>query len=102
VLCALCPLTQTVLHDAVEAEDGRIYERQAIVEWIRVLDSDIMSSSSQAKVLFSGLDANGMPCDVPRGRASYAKASRGRVRLQGRVPLVTTRSEGDGDTAMRR
>jgi hypothetical protein len=31
----LCPLTLNILHDAVKAEDGNIYER-AIMEWIRV------------------------------------------------------------------
>jgi hypothetical protein len=40
----LCPLSPTVLHyDAVEAEDGRIYDSDAVAEWIRVLGANIMS-----------------------------------------------------------
>jgi hypothetical protein len=40
---ALCPLTLTVLHDAVKAEDGRIYERSAIREWNRVHGDNLVS-----------------------------------------------------------
>jgi hypothetical protein len=40
-----CPLTLNILHDAVKAEDGNIYERNAIMEWIRVNGANIVSRS---------------------------------------------------------
>ena len=42
----LCPITQELPFDPVMAKDGKIYEREAILEWFRKKDGDATSPST--------------------------------------------------------
>ena len=42
----LCPITQELPFDPVIAKDGKIYERDAILEWFRKKDGDATSPST--------------------------------------------------------
>lgn len=53
--CLVCPITFSLFHDPVIAEDGHTYERSAITEWIQLNGT---SPISRARITIDGLRPN--------------------------------------------
>jgi TPR repeat protein len=102
----ICPITQELPFDPVMAKDGKIYEREAILEWFRKKDGDATSPST-GKVI----DTELVPAVQVRSaiesliksgtiEGEIAEAWRKKLAAETRVKDTRTKAEGGDGNAM--
>ena len=100
----ICPITQELPCDPVMAKDGKIYEREAILEWFRKKDGDATSPST-GKVIDTELvpvvqARNTIESLIQTGAIEdeIAEAWQKRLAFEKRVKEMRAKAEGgDGD-----
>ena len=102
----ICPITQELPCDPVMAKDGKIYEREAILEWFRKKDGDATSPST-GKVIDTELvpvvqARNTIESLIQSGaiEAEIAEAWQNRLEFEKRVKEMRAKAEGGDGEAM--
>ena len=102
----LCPITQELPFDPVMAKDGKIYEREAILEWFRKKDGGATSPST-GKVIDTELVPavqvrNTIESLIKSGaiEGEIAEAWRKKLAAETRVKDTRTKAEGGDGNAM--
>ena len=102
----ICPITQELPFDPVMAKDGKIYEREAILEWFRKKDGDATSPST-GKVIDTELvpvvqARNTIESLIQSGaiEAEIAEAWQNRLEFEKRVKEMRAKAEGGDGEAM--
>ena len=102
----ICPITQELPCDPVMAKDGKIYEREAILEWFRKKDGDATSPST-GKVIDTELvpvvqARNTIESLIQTGAIEdeIAEAWQNRLEFEKRVKEMRAKAEGGDGEAM--
>ena len=102
----ICPITQELPCDPVMAKDGKIYEREAILEWFRKKDGDATSPST-GKVIDTELvpvvqARNTIESLIQTGAIEdeIAEAWQKRLAFEKRVKEMRAKAEGGDGEAM--
>ena len=102
----ICPITQELPCDPVMAKDGKIYEREAILEWFRKKDGDATSPST-GKVIDTELvpvvqARNTIESLIQSGaiEGEIAEAWQKRLEFEKRVKEMRAKAEGGDGEAM--
>jgi TPR repeat protein len=104
----VCPITHELPNEPVTAEDGKIYERDAILEWFRKKDGDVISPSTGevigTKLLPAVQVRNTIESLIQTGAIegelaeAWQKASEKKLEFEKRVKEMRAKAEGgDGD-----
>ena len=95
----LCPITQELPVDPVTAEDGRVYERSAIEEWLSTNEKSPHTNEPMGKKLFPATQVKNLIASMVRsGALSGDKAGAWQKKLdQEKVVEETRRSAEAGD-----
>ena len=100
----LCPITQELPIDPVTAEDGRVYERSAIEEWLATNAKSPHTNEPMGKNLFPATQVKNLIASMVRsGALSGDKAGAWQKKLgQEKVVEETRRKAEAGDVAAMR
>ena len=104
----VCPITQELPFDPVMAEDGKIYERNAILEWFATKPAPITSPSTNARMgtrLIPAIQTKNTISTLIKSGAiegELAEAWRGKLEDEKAVNECRARAEdGDGEAMWR-
>ena len=101
----LCPITQSLPIDPVTAEDGKVYERSAIEEWLKTHERSPLTNEAIGARLLPALQVKNMISTmVKSGALTGEKAAAWKERLAEEEEVAETRrkAEAGDDVAMLR
>jgi len=99
----ICPITQELPLDPVTAEDGRVYEREAIEAWLAraVAAKSPVTNEPMGTRLFPAVQArNAIERMIRSGAISGDKAEKWEARLQAEEEMKDLRRKAEGGDAL--
>ena len=96
----LCPITQELPIDPVTAEDGRVYERSAITEWLKTNAKSPHTNEPMGKKLLAALQVKNMIASmVKSGALSGDKCAAWTLKLEQEKEVEAMRQKAEAGNA---